>query len=241
MALPRIDLPLYEMTIPSTGKTVNYRPFLVKEEKILLMALEGGIEEEIHKATLQIIQNCVDNVDVDVLPSFDVEWIFLNIRRRSIGETTKLRFRHTEGKNRKGDECDHVQEIVVNLEEVEVIGDIKPPIIMLTENIGMKMRYPSMKETLALELEHKGKLDRVMGTVVQCIEMIFDGDDMFPAKDSTKEELTQFLENLNAEQFGKLQDFFTNMPKLKKVINYKCDKCGEITKYPVQGLSSFFV
>lgn len=241
MALPRIDLPLYQLTIPSTGKEVQYRPFLVKEEKILLMALEGGIEKEIHNATLQIIQNCVEGVDVEKLPSYDVEWIFLQIRMRSIGETTKLRFKHTKGLNRQGEECDHVQECVVDLNEVEVVGDVKPPVIMLTDSIGMKMRYPSMREQLDLQLEGNGRIDKVMATVIMCIEMIFDGEEMFPAKESTKQELQAFLENLNAEQFAKMQDFFNNMPVLKKVINYKCDKCGEITKYPVTGLSSFFV
>lgn len=241
MALPRIDLPLYELVIPSTGKTVQYRPFLVKEEKILLMALEGGIESEIHNATLQIIQNCVEGVDVEKLPSYDVEWIFLQIRMRSIGETTKLRFRHTQGKNRDGDDCDHVQDVDVNLSEVEVVGEIKPPIIMLTDDIGMKMRYPSMRETLELQVKGVGKMETIMETVVQCIEMIFDGEDMYPAKDTPKEELVTFLENLNAEQFAKLRNFFDNMPKLKKTIKYKCDKCGEVTKYPVEGLSSFFV
>jgi hypothetical protein len=242
MALPKIDLPLYTLELPSTGKTVNYRPFLVKEEKILLMALEGGVEDEIHNATLQIIQNCVsDEIDVEKLPSFDVEYIFVNIRMRSIGETTQLRFRHTKGVNRAGENCNHVQTVDVDLREVKVEGEIKPPVIMLTDNVGMKMRYPSMKESLELGKLGGSKVEITMQTILKCIEIIFDGEDMYPAKDQSQQELQDFVDGLNSEQFNKLKEFFDNMPKLKKTIKYHCEKCGEITKYPVEGLSSFFV
>lgn len=241
MALPKIDLPLYSTTVPSTGQKTTYRPFLVKEEKILLMALEGGVEEEIHNATLQIIQNCVADVDVEKLSSFDVEWLFLQIRIRSIGEKTTLRFKHKNGVNKKGEDCKHIQEVDVDLTSIQIQGEIKPPVIMLTDTIGMKMRFPTMRESLEISRTVEGgKVERTLETVRTCIEMIFDGEEMYPAKDSTKEELQEFLDGLNSEQFKKIQDFFLNMPRLKQKLTYTCEKCGEVTRYPVEGLSSFF-
>jgi len=240
MALPKIDLPLYTTEIPTTGKTVSYRPFLVKEEKILLMALESGEEENIHNATLQIIQNCVPEVDIDKLASFDTEWLFLQIRRRSIGEKTTLRFRHKDGMNSKGVQCKAVMSVEVDLAEVEMLGQIKPPVIQLTDDIGMKMRYPTIKETIDISKEGGGKVERTLHTIAKCIDVIFDGDDIFPAKNSSEEELLEFLDNLNSEQFQLIQKFISEIPKLHKTVKHKCETCQDVIVHEVEGLSSFF-
>lgn len=240
MSLPKIDLPLYTTELPSTGVSVKYRPFLVKEEKILLMALESGETENINNATLQIIQNCVPEVDTEKVTSYDVEWLFLQIRKRSIGEKTTLRFRHKNGKNSQGENCDHTMKIEVDLGEVEVHGDIKPPVIHLTDTIGMKMRYPTMKESFEIANEGGTQVDRVLKTVTKCIDVIFDGDEVYPAKNSSTEELEEFLEGLNTEQFQKVQDFFMNIPRLHKKISHKCEKCNDLIIHEVEGLSSFF-
>ena len=203
MALPKLDLPLYTTEIPTTGKTVKFRPFLVKEEKILLMALESGEEENIHNATMQIISNCLEaneEIDVEKLASFDIEWLFLQIRRRSIGESTTLRFRHKNGKNSKGEECNAVMSVPVDLAEVEIHGEIKPPVIKLTDTIGMKMRYPTMKEVMEITSEEGGKVQSTLNAILRCIEVIFDGEEMFPAKNASREELEEFLDGLTIQK-----------------------------------------
>lgn len=204
------------------------------------MALESGEEENINNATLQIIQNCVPEVDVDKLTSYDVEWLFLQIRRRSIGEKTTLRFKHRNGMNTRGEECKHTMKVEVNLAEVEVHGETKPPVIHLTDTVGMKMRYPTMKESFEIANEGGTQVDKVLLTVAKCIDVIFDGDEVFPAKSSTPEELEEFLEGLNTEQFQKVQDFFMNIPRLHKKISHKCEKCNDLITHEVEGLSSFF-
>jgi hypothetical protein len=245
MALPKIDLPLYTTEIPSTGRKINFRPFLVKEEKILLMALESGNEEEIHGATLQIIRNCTagndPELDVEGMANFDVEWMFLQIRRRSIGDNTTLRFKHKNGMNNKGVPCDNTMKVEVDLSDVEVHGDIKPPIIHLTETVGMKMRYPTVIEAMSIAKDASGGVDKILKVVASCIEIIFDGDEMFPAKNSTEQEINDFLEGLNTEQFQKVNAFFDNMPRLHKKIRHQCKKCDEMIEHNVEGLSSFFV
>jgi hypothetical protein len=244
MALPKIDLPLYTTTLPSTGKEIKFRPFLVKEEKILLMALESGEEDNIHNATLQIIANCTEGnepkLDVEKMANFDVEWMFLQIRRRSIGDKTTLRFKHKGGKNNKGEPCNNVMSVDVDLSEVEVHGDIKPPVIHLTDTVGMKMRYPSVSEAIEIAKDGSAGVEKILNVVVQCIEIIFDGDEMFPAKNSTKQELEDFLEGLNTEQFQKVNAFFNNMPRLNKKIRHQCTKCNEMIEHNVEGLSNFF-
>ena len=240
MALPKIDLPLYTTEIPTTGKTVSYRPFLVKEEKILLMALESGEEENIHNATLQIIRNCVPEIDIDRLASFDTEWLFLQIRRRSIGEKTTLRFRHKGGVNSKGIECKSTMSVEVDLADVEMRGEIKPPVIQLNDSIGMKMRYPTIQETIDVSKAGAGNVQKTLNTIAKCIDVIFDGDDIFPAKSSSEEELLEFLDNLNSEQFQQIQKFIANIPKLHKTVKHKCEACGDVIVHEVEGLSSFF-
>lgn len=245
MALPKIDLPLYTTEIPSTGRSIKFRPFLVKEEKILLMALESGDETQIHGATLQIIRNCSEGnepaLDVENMANFDVEWMFLQIRRRSIGDTTTLRFKHKGGMNNKGIPCDNTMSVDVDLSEVEVHGDIKPPVIYLTDTVGMKMRYPTVTEAIEIAKDSNLGVDRILKVVTACIEIIFDGDEMFPAKNSTYEELEEFLEGLNTEQFQKVNAFFNNMPRLHKKVRHQCKKCEEMIEHNVEGLSSFFV
>ena len=241
MSLPKPDLPYYKTKIPSTGEEVRFRPFLVKEEKILLLALESADEDEILNATVQIIENCLDNSKtITKLTSYDVEWLFLKIRQKSIGETTTLRFRHKNGKNRLGETCKHIQEITVDLDDVDVLGDPTPVDIKLTENMGMKMRYPTFKEAKVLGDKKGDAVTKVITTVASCIELIWNEEELYYAKDSTVEERVEFLENLNKEQFKDIEKFFRNIPKLYKEIEYKCEKCNEITRYELEGLNSFF-
>jgi hypothetical protein len=241
MSLPKPDLPYYNTTVPSTGAEIKFRPFLVKEEKILLLALESGDESEILNATVQIIQNCVEeSAEVNKLTSYDVEWLFLKIRQKSIGETTSLRFRHKNGKNRKGESCKHIQEVTVELDDVEVAGDPKPVDIKLTDKMGMKMRYPTFKEAKVLGEKDGDMIEKIIYTVASCIELIWDDDQMYYAKDSTVDERIDFLESLNKEQFKDVEKFFRNIPRLYKNVEYKCDKCGEVTRYELEGLNSFF-
>lgn len=239
-ALPRPDLPKYKTKVPSTGDEITYRPFLVKEEKILLLALESGEFDEIITATTQILQNCVDGVNIEKLTSYDVEWLFLKIRSKSIGETTTLRFRHTGNKNRSGTECKHIQEVVVDLEQTECVGDPAPRKIEISDVMGMQMKYPSYKDTQSINVKGGKGIEQIINTVAKCIDYIYDAENMYYAKDSTTEELVEFLENLNKDQFAQIEEFFNNIPKLQQKIKYKCEGCGEETTYTVEGLQSFF-
>lgn len=239
--LPRPDLPQFTTKIPSTGKEVKYRPFLVKEEKILLLALEDGRWDNIMTATTQILQNCLqEEVNIDKLTSFDVEWLFLQIRSKSIGETTTLRFRHTKNKNRSGEECKHIQEVVVDLTDVECIGDPAPGKIEISDTMGMQMSYPTYKQTQKINVNSGKGIDQIIDTVAGCVDYIYDAENIYYAKDSTPKDIKEFLEQLNKIQFSKIQEFFVNIPKLQKEITYTCERCGETTVHKVKGLQSFF-
>lgn len=242
MTLPRPDLPKYTTQIPSTGKEIKFRPFLVKEEKILLLALEDGRWENIMTATEQILQNCIEgeSVDINKLTSYDVEWLFLQIRSKSIGETTTLRFRHTRNKNRSGEECKHIQEVTVELDDVKCIGNPAPGKIEISEKMGMQMSYPTYKETQKINISSGKGIDQIINTVANCIDFIYDEENIYYAKDTTLEQRVEFLEQLNKDQFSKIEEFFKNIPKLSKEITYTCERCGEVTNYKVEGLQSFF-
>lgn len=245
MALPKLKSPIFELKIPSTGKSIKYRPFLVKEQKLLLMALESQETEEMFRAIKQIINNCaVDEIDVDDLPMFDLEYFFLRLRAKSIGETIDLKLKHNDGKNSKGVECSHVTSQTLNLLEVEVQkeeGHTNKIIIDDESKVGVVLRYPTV--ALANRLQQLGpqnQIDSVVSVIVESIDYIFDAENVYPASESTKEELMAFINDLSQEQFGKLAQFFNSMPKLKHVVKWKCEGCGASDKVEMEGMANFF-
>jgi hypothetical protein len=247
MALPQINTPTFELTLPSTNVPVRYRPFLVKEQKILLMALESKESSEMLRAIKQIITNCclTEGVKIDALPMFDLEYFFLRLRAKSIGESIELNLNHYENTNRNMEECTHTTKFNLNLMEVEVEKDPEHQNkIVLDEDtkIGIVLKYPTigLADKMQKASEGKNQMDTIVDVVCQCIDYIFDAENTYPASESSKQELVEFINNLGQEQFAKINNFFTTMPKLKHTIHWECEKCGTKDHITLEGMANFF-
>ena len=229
MTLPKIATPTHTLKLPSDGRSIRYRPFLVKEEKILLMAMESEDEKEVTEAVKNIIENCVeDDLDVKNLAVFDVEYLFLNLRSKSIGESVKLKM-----------SCEHCENecmVNVNLSSVEINRteghDNK---IQLTSEIGVIMRYPTFGIAESVDITKDP-----LKVVNDCVDKIYDSKKVYNTRDSSEEELTEFVDSLNHEQFQKIQNFFETMPKLKKDVSFKCSKCKKDSDIVIERLQDFF-
>jgi hypothetical protein len=236
MALPKLITPTYELEIPSTDEKIKYRPFLVKEEKILMMAMESKKSADIVQAVKDIVSECTFNkINIDTVPMFDVEYIFLNIRAKSVGEVSKLKLLcPDDGKTYA--ECE------INLSEVEVqVGEDHTNKIELDNGMGMIMKYPSIdsfKDTGITVINAGNMLDVITNCIMQIYEE--EGKKTYDPKDQTKKELTEFIEQLNTAQFKKVQKFFDTMPKLKHEITIKNPKTKKESKVTLTGLNDFF-
>jgi len=236
MALPKLNTPTYELEIPSTDEKIKYRPFLVKEEKILLMAMESGKNEDIVQAVKDIVLACTfDKLDVSNLPMFDIEYIFLNIRAKSVGEISKLKLLAPDDKKTYVD-------TEINLTEVKVqVDDNHTNKIELENDMGIIMTYPtidSFMETGIQTVTASNMLDIISSCILQIYEK--KGEKVYNSKDQTKKELTEFIESMNTKQFKQVQVFFDTMPKLKhtiKITNPKTKKTSDVT---LSGLNDFF-
>ena len=245
--LPKLDVPIYELDLPLSKKKVKFRPFLVKDEKILLMAMESETDESTLLAIKQIIGNCClsEDVDIETLPITDLEYFFLNLRARSVNEVVELEYKcNNKVKDEKDEEkdCGNVVRLEVN------VLDIKPEVsenhstkVALTPTMGVVMKYPSFKVVENNEKVEGGEIEKLMNILVNCIESIYTEDSIFYAKDVTKQELSDFVESLTKEQFAKIQHFFESMPKIKKELDFTCKKCGYHENITVEGIQSFFV
>jgi hypothetical protein len=236
MALPKLTTPTYELEVPSTDEKIKYRPFLVKEEKILLIAMESGEQESIVAAIKDIVTECTfGKVDLGSIPMFDIEYIFLQIRSKSVGEVSTLRLLCPDDK-------ETYVNVDVDLSEVAVHVDKgHNPKIELTKEMGMIMTYPSIDSLTGIDgadINASNMLD-VIGS---CILQIYDkkGEEVFDAKDQTKKELTEFIEQLNTKQFQEVQKFFDTMPKLRHTIEVENPKTKVKSKIVLQGLNDFF-
>ena len=236
MALPVLTIPTYELEVPSTDEKIKYRPFLVKEEKILLMALESGENEEIVQAVKEIVNECTFNkLKLGKMPMFDVEYIFLQIRSKSVGEVSKLKLLcKDDGKTYADVELDLTKVVV----EVNEKHDTK---IELTDEMGIIMTYPTIDAFMSGNFSSV-TTENMLDVIVTCIEQIYDkgGEEVHMAVDSTKKELLEFLEQLNTKQFTKVQRFFDTMPKLQHTIEIENPKTKVKSKVVLQGLSDFF-
>jgi len=244
MALPRVASPTFELTIPSTGEKVSYRPFLVKEEKTLLMAMEAGDNLAMTKAMQDIIVSCTDGeVDLKSLASFDIEYFFLQLRGRSIGEVLTINPHRPENfKCCKEAKEEDICEININVDDITMdTSKIKAAEIKITDDIGMKMNFPRIETvqkytTAGQDIE----AENVFKLIIDCIEYIWDGDEIYKAKDSTKKELNDFIESLSSSQFGNVREFFESMPRLSHTIDWECEKCKKSTPMLIEGIDSFF-
>lgn len=239
MALPKLNVAMYETTIPSTKKKVLYRGFLRKEEKILLLALQTEDNNQINIALKQIISNCTEGkVDPNILTIFDVEYLYLKIVTKSTGEVLEL--------NVKCDKCDNEVNYSMNLDTVSIPKIEKDAnIIKLTGNVGIKLKYPTLDdmETVDLLLE-RGDIvsteEQEFEALINGIEFIFDDDGVYYTKDQTKEELYEFLNTLTGSQINEIKNFYDNMPTITETVEFICNTCGHENKFLVRGLNDFF-
>lgn len=246
MALPKIDVPLFELMLPSTGQPVKYRPFLVKEQKILLLALEGENLKETVGAMRQIVGNCIitEGIDVEKLPTFDLEYMFLKLRAKSIGEVVELNMRHPTGMNSKDEVCEHVTQYNVNLMDVEVVKSVEHEdkfVLDEKSGLGIKFKYPTPDLDLMDSAENKSPLEVAAEAMQSSIDFIFDNENVYKKEDYTKQELQDFIDSMTQEQFAKCSKFFETMPKLKHTVKWKCTKCKCEDELTLEGLTSFFV
>ena len=235
MALPVLNVAQHELTLPSTGKTLKFRPFLVKEEKILLIALESGEEKDMMNAIQQIISQCIlDKLEVNELPLFDVEYIFLQLRSQSIGDIVDIKFEPT-----CYEKCKIMAELQLDLKDVKVE---KPKnhknLIDLTDTIKIKMRYPRM--TSISQVGEGTEIEQTIKVMTDSIEYILDGEDMLYPKDHTEEEMENFINSLSSKQFKNIKNFFDTVPVLRHRVDWECPKCKKKDWSILQGLGSFF-
>ena len=236
MALPKLTTPTYELEIPSTDEKIKYRPFLVKEEKILMMALESKSEKDITQAVKDIVSECTFNkVNIDNMPMFDVEYIFLQVRSKSVGEVSKLKLLCPDDKKTYAD-------AEVDLNEVKVqVGEDHTNKIDLGNGMGIIMQYPSIdsfKDSGIRDINASNMLEVISTCILQIYEE--EGKKVYNSKDQTSKELTDFIEQLNTKQFKDVQKFFDTMPKLKHEITIKNPKTKKESKIVLSGLNDFF-
>ena len=236
MALPKLGVPQYELTLPSTGKTVKYRPFLVKEEKLLLLALESEDEKEIVTAVKNTLKACViSRIKIDQLPSFDLEYLFLKIRSAAVGEVIEMTVTCTDDK-----ETTTVARI--NIDDVEVE---KPEghtnKIMLDGETGIVMKYPSMDRFIESQfLDKNVGTDEVFAFIAEHIDQIFQGEDVYDSSTTSKKEFREFVEGLTTKQFEAIQKFYESMPRLTHSFTVINPNTGNECNYTIEGLQSFF-
>ena len=232
MALPKINNILYDLELPSSGKQIEYRPFLVKEEKILLMALEGEDEKEMSKAVKQIITQCVltEGFNVNKLAMIDLEYLFLNIRGKAVGDISTISFKH---------ECGEVIKLDIDLTKVEVIQNKNhSDLVQLTDDIMVRLSPPSIDDVIGAG--NTNQIDLVIKIIRTSLLEIIQGEEIFSAQDHSAEELDEFVNSLNSGQFKKLQEYYESLPKLSQDVEYTCKKCEKTETETLEGLASFF-
>ena len=238
MALPQLNTVNYDMVIPSTGEQVKYRPFVVREEKVLLTAMESGDAQQITNAMRDIVKVCTfDKVEVRDLAMYDLEYIFLKLRSKSVGEKATILLKCSD------DECGHMTPVEINLDEIELEGNPKAEsTIQITDDIGVSFKFPTVgrMEDVMKGLKAETQIDMVLGMMVASIVSIHDAEKVYNSVDSTPQELMDFIESLNKLQFEKLQDFFNSFPKLRKEVTWTCEKCGKENSVVLEGLNDFF-
>ena len=234
MALPQINSSRYTVFVPGLNKEVEFRPFLVKEEKILMVAMESNDQKQILGAIKDVIQACVfDSINVNNLAVFDLEVLFLHLRAKSVGEKINVNVKCQD------EECQLESPIEINLDDIKApVIEKDDNVVMLSDDIGMTLRYPSFEDIQRFDPEYLEKIDGIMELLVLCIENIFDTEEVY--ENSSDKEKMEFIENLNTDQFQTISKFFDSMPSLKHDIEFTCVKCEKENKVELKGIQSFF-
>jgi hypothetical protein len=239
MPLPKINTPTYELAIPSTGKKVKYRPFLVREEKILVMALESEDMTQITNAVVDIISNCIQTKGIKVsdFSTFDIEYIFLNIRSKSVGETIEVNITCP-------DDGETQVKVEINVDDIQIQKDPKHTnIIDLDGDLKMRLKYPALEQFIESNFEYNDEninVDKSLDMIISCIDVIYNEEETWAASDSSKKELKDFVEQMNTKQFKDIENFFVTMPKLSHSIKITNPKTKVESDIVLEGLASFF-
>jgi len=241
MALPKIDTPIYEIDLPLSKKHIRFRPFLVKEQRNLMMAMESDDKDTIEKNIRQVLHNCTltENIDIDKLPIIDVEFYFLQLRARSVGEVVENKYRCENTVEDKP--CGGLMDVNFNLLDIQIESDSSiDDVIQINNQISVKLKYPEFS-IVQRASKFESATDIAFDMIVESIDYIFDGEQYYYAHESEPSELIEFVESLNQTQFEKIEEFFNKLPKLNKKIEVDCKKCGFHHTINVEGLDSFFV
>ena len=238
MPLPKIATPVYELELPSTGQTIEYRPFLVKEEKVLVIALESEDTKQITSAIKNVIKNCIrtKGVKVEDLPTFDIEYLFLNIRGKSVGEEIEVNVTCPD------DGVTQVP-ITINLDDIQVQkNEDHSNRIKVDDSIMMEMKYPSLDQFIKnnFDFDDKNAMDQSFDLIATCIDKIFTEEEVWAVEDCSKKEIVEFLEQMNSSQFKEIEKFFETMPKLSHSIKVKNPKTKKENTVVIEGLAGFF-
>ena len=239
MPLPTISTPTYELTLPSSGKKIKYRPFLVREEKVLIMALESEDTKQITNSVIDILNSCIlsKGIKLETLATFDIEYLFLNIRSKSVGETIDVNIVCPDDNKTQ-------VAVTVDVDSIKIKKDRKHKnVIKLDDNLSLKLKYPSMTQFIDSNFESKIDESEVKSTldmIISCIDVIFSEEESWSASESTPKELEDFIDQLNTKQFKLIEDFFATMPKLTHTIKVKNPNTGVESDVKLEGLAAFF-
>ena len=239
MPLPKIVTPTYELELPSSGQTIKYRPFLVKEEKVLVLAMESEDTKQITNAIKAVLKSCVQTkgVKVETLPTFDIEFLFLNIRGKSVGETLEVNIICPDD-----GETTVAVDIDLDLIQVEKSDDHSNK-IKLDANLMMEMKYPSLDQFIKnnFDFKEENQMDQSFALIATCIDKIYSEEEVWATADCTKKEVNEFLESMNSSQFKEIEKFFETMPKLQHTVQVTNPKTKVKNEVVLEGLASFFV
>jgi len=232
--LPIIATPKYEMNVPSTGQTITYRPYVVKEEKVLLIAMETQSDTAIENAVTDMIKLCVETpIKINELTNFDVEYIFVTLRSKSVGEGIKVR--------PKCHECDTENETSIDLEKIRVknLEEQVDKHVKITDDISVDIQWPTIKNKLT-QAERKTETDMIINMAAKCLDVIYSGEEIFNAKDSSMKDRVAFIESLSSDHFAKIVEIISEAPNLSYDLEFKCINCGTENKIELNGLADFF-
>ncbi len=234
MNLPKLETPKYQLTVPSTKKEASFRPFLVKEEKILLIAQESGEESNMIRAMRDIIVSCTfEEIDAKELTAFDLEYIFLKIRSKSVGEDAEIGI--------KCSECETSHKVKIDLEKI-ALSEVKPlpKKIELTDSVGIIPQYIRLDDMIEMAaIKDQGVL--FTKTIAATVQSIYDETNVYPLSEASEEDTRDFIDSLNREQMGKIEKVFNSAPKLEEKVSFKCSSCGAKNNHTLSGIESFFV
>jgi len=233
--LPKMVTPKYDMIVPSTGKSITYRPYVVKEEKLLLIAMESKDEKQIEDAVMNIIEECVESpLDINSLTNFDVEFMFVTLRAKSVGEGIEL--------SPKCQHCEEINEVKLDLDEVTIknLEDQTDTMVKLTDDISVELQWPTMKNRHIDLVDEKSETETIINMMTSTIGTIYSGEEIFVTSDVPRKEVKEFVESLSNEQFNQIVDVMTKAPYLSYDLKFDCKKCGESNSIELNGLADFF-